>query len=93
MTTKHNPIKAWMVLATTTEQEALAAKVGTSRAVLYQYASDYRGTSTERAISVEKATTAMNKSTQGRLPVIPRTALSEACRKCEFAKKCLGESK
>lgn len=82
-----------MVLATTTEQEALATKVGTSRAVLYQYASAYRGLGTERAISVEKATTAMNKSTRGRLPVIPRTTLSEACRKCEFAKKCLGETK
>lgn len=88
------PIKTWMTLATTAQQEQLAALLGSSRATLYQYSNLERGVSATRAIALEKATTKMAKITKGRLPVVLRTETSEACGQCEFAKKCLeGKSK
>lgn len=85
----HTPLKNWMTLATVAEQVQLAEMLNSSRATLYQYSNQERGVSSGRAIDFEKATTKMFKITKGRLPVVLRTELSEACSRCEFAKKCL----
>jgi len=82
-------IKAWMAAATTDEQELLAAKVGTTRGTLYQYAGNHRKASAERAGAIEKASAEMHKASKGRLPKIYRTDLSEACLQCEYAQRCL----
>lgn len=85
-----NPIKLWMRLATVDEQERMAELAGTTRPMLYQYASDQRKPSSERAVHIEAATTQMNKESKRRLPVLYRTDLSSACAQCHFARKCLG---
>ena len=85
------PMKAWMASATVTEQETLAEAVGTSRGMLYQYASGERDCSAERAGKFEAATAVMHRASKGRLPKIVRTVLCAACRACQYAAKCLGE--
>ena len=82
-------MKNWMAVATVTEQETLAARVGTTRGMLYQYAGGHRTTSAERAGAIERATAEMHKSSKGRLPKIYRTDLAEACLQCSYAQKCL----
>ena len=86
------PIKIWMAAATPDEQELLAQRVGTTRAMLYQYSGGHRSASAERAIAIERETKAMHRASKGRLPQIYRTDLSAACRSCEFAARCLGEA-
>jgi DNA-binding transcriptional regulator YdaS (Cro superfamily) len=86
-----SPMKAWMKAATPDEQEALAARVGSSRQMLYFYSNGNRVASAERAGQIEEATTAMAKASKGRLPVVLRTDLAPACRGCKYAQKCLGE--
>lgn len=83
--------KAWMKAATPDEQEALAQRVGTSRAMLYHYSNGHRVASSERAGQIEDVTAAMAKASKGRLPVVLRTDLSPACRSCQYARRCLGE--
>lgn len=90
MTTKTNPVKVWMSSATKDQQELLATAVGTSRGMLYQYASNNRTPSAERAIKIEAATMLMSKQTRGKLPVLYRSDMSTACATCHFAQKCLG---
>lgn len=85
------PMRQWMAAATVEEQELLAQRVGTSRAVLYQLAGGYRNASAERAQAIERETKAMALASGGRLPVVYRTDLCEACRACDFAQRCLGE--
>lgn len=85
------PMRQWMAAATVEEQELLAQRVGTSRAVLYQLAGGYRNASAERAQAIERETKAMALASGGRLPVVYRTDLCEACRSCDFAQRCLGE--
>lgn len=80
-----------MMAATPQEQEALAEMVGTSRAMLYHYAGGFREVSATRGGQIEQATKAMAKASKGRLPVVYRTDVVEACRQCEYAQKCLGE--
>jgi hypothetical protein len=82
-------MKAWMLAATTEEQEALAERINTTRATLYQYASGHRTASAERAGVIERITADMHKASKGRLPRIYRTDLSDACLRCEYAQKCL----
>ncbi len=82
-------MKAWMAAATVAEQEALAARVGTTRGMLYQYAGNYRTASAERAGAIEIATAEMHRASRGRLPRIYRTDLSDACLNCEYAQRCL----
>ena len=82
-------MKAWMAAATVEEQETLAARVGTTRGMLYQYAGGHRTASAERAGAIERATAEMNKASKGRRPKIYRTDLSEACLSCEYAQRCL----
>lgn len=85
------PMKAWMMAATPAEQETLAEMVGTSRAMLYHYAGGFREVSATRGGEIERATKAMAKASKGRLPVVYRTDVVDACRGCEYAQKCLGE--
>ena len=89
MSKETSPIKKWMAAATVAEQEEMAKLAGTSRGTLYQYVSN-RKTSSERAIAIEAATKEMNKRTKGKLPVLYRTDLSNACSQCHFARKCIG---
>ncbi len=84
-------MKNWMAVATVVEQETLAARVGTTRGMLYQYAGGHRTASAERAGAIEKATGEMHRASKGRLPKIYRTDLSEACLQCSYAQRCLGE--
>lgn len=86
-----SPMKAWMASATPDEQELLAKRVGTTRAMLYQYAGGHRQASAERAGEIERVTAEMHKSSRGRLPLIYRTDISRACLSCQYARKCLGE--
>lgn len=85
------PMRNWMAAATVAEQELLAERVGTSRGMLYQLAGGHRNASAERAQAIERETKLMSKASKGRLPVIYRTDLCEACRSCDFAAKCLGD--
>lgn len=89
-------LKAWMRAATPDEQTLLAERAGTSRAYLYHLsASDATNYSREPrpklAAAIERETLAMAKASKGRLPVVYRTDLVQACRECAFAQKCLGE--
>lgn len=87
-------LKAWMRLATPEEQKALAAAAGTSRIYLYHLANDQaryaRGASADLAGRIEVAAREINANNP-RLPRLLRTDLCEACRRCEHARKCLGE--
>jgi len=85
------PMRRWMAAATVDEQELLAQRVGTSRGMLYQMAGGHRNASAERAQAIERETKLMAKASKGRLPVVYRTDLCEACRMCDFAHRCLGE--
>jgi len=64
---------------------------GTSRSHLYQLAGGHRQASTDKAISIERASKDLHKATQGRLPILWRTDLARSCKQCEFARRCLGE--
>jgi len=83
-------IKAWMSAATVDEQTLLAERIGTTRAMLYQYAGGYRDCSAERAGEIERVTADMHRVSKGRLPKIVRTDVCAACRSCNYAAKVLG---
>lgn len=83
-------IKAWMAAATADEQHLLASKIGTTRGQLYQLAGGHRQASADMAGRIESATTEMAKASKGRLPVVYRTDVCQACRECQYAAKCLG---
>ena len=85
-----NIFKLWMRAATTEEQELLAVNVGTSREYLYQISGGFKQCSPERGSAIERETKRMHRASKGRLPIVYRTDLVEACRLCEFAQKCLG---
>ena len=80
-----------MMAATPQEQQDLAEMIGTSRAMLYHYAGGFREVSALRGGQIETATRAMAKASKGRLPIVYRTDVVEACRGCEYARRCLGE--
>jgi hypothetical protein len=79
-----------MNAATSSEQQHLADAIGTSRAMLYQYASGHREVSAARGGEIEAVSKLMFKVSKGRLPVLYRTDLVAACRACDYAQKCLG---
>lgn len=89
------PLKLWMRAATAAEQELLAQRASTSRGYLYHLAASEE-TNYKRepkpvlAAAIERETKVMAKASKGRLPIVYRTDLVEACRQCEFAQKCLG---
>lgn len=88
-------LKAWMRIASPTEQKALAAGAGTSRAYLYHLANDEsaygRYASPELAAALEAAAAPL-AAENPHLPRLLRTDLAKACRNCEFARQCLGAS-
>jgi len=84
-------LKVWMQAATPDEQQALAdAAVNGSRKHLYAVSNGDRYFSPLKAAAVEAKALEMHRSTGGRLPLLYRTDLAEACAACEFARKCLG---
>lgn len=89
-------LKAWLRSATPAERQQLAERAGTSAEYL-KHLSANEDTNYRRepkpalAAAIERETRVLNKSTNGRLPIVYRTDLVEACRQCEFAKRCLGE--
>lgn len=89
-----NQLKAWMVEANPAEQQALADAAGTSRKYLYHLANDTaayaRGASADLARRLEEAAVEINRRNP-KLPRLLRVDLNSACRRCEFARKCLGE--
>lgn len=85
-----NILKVWMRAATPSEQGLLATAIGTSREYLYQMSGGFRKASPERGAAIERETAAMHATTAGRLPEIYRTDMVDACRDCEFARRCLG---
>lgn len=90
----NNALKAWMKAASTTEQEALAQRVGTSRMYLYALANPgskyHREPRPELAIRIEAATAEMRRESKKRLPRVLRTDLNKHCAECHFARRCLG---
>ena len=89
-------MKAWLKAATTLERETLATRVGTSTQYLSHVAvNDDKNYRREPKIGlaagIERETTAMAKSSKGRLPIVLRTDLIEGCRQCPYAQKALGE--
>lgn len=93
--TAMSQLKAWMRIATAEEQKALAEAAGTSRAYLYHLANDDskygRSASPELARNLEEAARPLAQENP-RLPRLLRTDLASACRGCDFARRCLGES-
>lgn len=87
------PFAAWMKAATTSEQEHLAERVKSSIGTLYQYSTGHRNVGVERAAQIEEVTREMSKASKGRLPVVLRTDLVEACRACPYARRCLGDER
>jgi hypothetical protein len=95
MPSKLTQMRLWMRAATTDEQKLLAHRAGTTRAYLYHLGahedSKYkREPRPELAAAIERVTQEMHKASGGRLPVIYRTDLVQACAQCEFARRCLG---
>lgn len=85
-----NIFKLWMKAATPEEQQLMADALGTSRGMLYQISGGHATVSAERGILLERAAARMHRESKGRLPLIYRTDMVEACRQCDFAQKCLG---
>jgi hypothetical protein len=92
----NNALKAWMTAASTTEQEELARRVGTSRMYLYTLANPSakygREPRPELAIKIEHASRDMHRESKKRLPMVLRTDLNSHCRGCHFAQKCLSNA-
>jgi hypothetical protein len=80
-----------MSAATPDEQLLLAQKVGTTKGQLYQLSGGHRRASADMAGRIESATIEMAKASKGRLPIVYRTDVCEACRACQYAAKCLGQ--
>lgn len=85
-----NIFKTWMRAATPEEQTMLAKAVGSSRKYLYQISGGFKRASAARGSAIEREAAKMHRASLGRLPLVYRTDLVEACRNCEFAQKCLG---
>jgi len=68
-------LRIWMNAATSSEQQHLADAIGTSRAMLYQYASGHREVSAARGGEIEAVSKLMSRASKGRLPVLYRTDL------------------
>ena len=86
----HTVLKSWLQQASVPEQKALAQETGTKVPYLRHLGAGRRAASPGLARLIERATQQLHRSSKGRLPVIYRTDLAEACRHCEFAERCLG---
>jgi hypothetical protein len=85
-----NMMRLWMKKATEDERLLMAAEIGSTRGNLDQYAGGHRQPSAQRGADIEREAAVMHADSNGRLPLLYRTDLVEACRNCEFARKCLG---
>lgn len=86
-----NKINRWMRAATTAQQEQLARLASTSRKAIYNIAEGVRGVSAAKAIVFEKA---IRRVAGWRyLPEVTRGDLCEACRTCEYARRCIRQDK
>lgn len=90
-------LKAWLNASTTAEKQYLADRVKTSTQYLNHLAADEtkaykREASPELAREIEHVTKEMARASKGRLPIVWRTDLASACRACEFARRCLGDT-
>ena len=87
-------LKKWWLLASADERSAMARAVGSTARYLYYLAnpgaSYGRKASDELAARVEVAAAAAKKCNP-QLPALYRTDLSEVCRDCPYAKRCLKE--
>jgi hypothetical protein len=84
-----NTLKDWQTWATAQEQEQLASAAGTSPAYLFhQLANGHRQVSASLAGKLEAASRIMHETSSGRLPVLTRMELCEACAECPYAKAC-----
>lgn len=86
-----NPVRAWMHAATVAEQKELARRAGTTKGQLHQLGGGHRLASSGMAGRIEAASLEMHRESKGRLPKVFRTDLSEDCRACQYAARCLGQ--
>ncbi len=91
------PLKAFLNAATAAEKQLLADRAGTSVQYLGHLSVNddklyKREPKPALAAAIERETKALAKASKGRLPPVYRTDLVTACRECEFARKCLGET-
>lgn len=90
-----NALKHWMRLATSEQQQQLAAEAGTSRQYLYKLANTRakyaRSAKASLAAALERVSHRLAAFTNRSLPKLYRTDLNETCRDCPYAKRCLGD--
>lgn len=85
-------LHTWLKAADVDQQQALAdAATNGSINMLFQYALGNRRPSALKAGQIEAAAENIRKRSKG-LPRIYRTDLTEACRECPYARKCLGQA-
>lgn len=83
-------LKKFIDHATQPEIAELASRAGTSQHYLvHQLGGERRGASAKLAGNIEKGSRVIAGRSRGRLPVIPRTDLCEACAACPYAKACI----
>lgn len=97
MSSTITPLRAWLNVATIPERETLAKNAGTSAQYLAHLAVNddrlyRREPKPALAAAIERETKSMAKTSKGRLPVVWRTDLVTACRECEYARRCLGDT-
>jgi hypothetical protein len=84
-------LKAWMKAATREEQEQLAKATESHRLSLHQRQAEgkkyFRPIKAEFAAKLEVAAGVMNKTSDGRLPLMPREDNAEVCRDCPYARR------
>jgi len=84
-------LRQWMKAASRTQQDALARLAKTSRQMLYQLSSKHRSASAAKAILFERAARRVPGAVA--LPELRRGDLCEACRTCDYARRCLAMDK
>ncbi len=80
--------KQWMDHALPSDQQALAEKMGVTRASLYQISGGNRNVSAAKAQELAAAIKAVKKP---HLPEVLQPDLCEACSTCPYAQKVLGK--
>jgi hypothetical protein len=82
-----------MAAASAAEQEQLASAAGTSRAMLYQYSNHEttgRRPSADKGGKLAAASVPLHQASEGRLPLLTRGDLVDACASCEHFRACQG---
>lgn len=88
-----NALARWMETASLAETKRLAKKAKTTVGTLRQIAGAYRKTdvTADLASRIDRASLKVMQHgsvPKGVLILIPRESLSNACKACEFAKRC-----